>query len=205
MSKRRTDVVPATRESVTDIPRRLFRNQSEWEAWLAGHCISSPGLWLRIAKKSANLKSVTYQQALEVALCYGWIDGQKKSHDDESWLQKFTPRGPRSIWSKINRAKAQALIKEGRMRAPGLAAIEIAKKNGRWDAAYDSQRSGELPEEFRAALEANPKAKAFYATLNSANRYSILFRLQTAKREETRRKRIAQFVRMLEKHEKLHP
>lgn len=183
----------------------LFEDQQTWETWLAGHCETSVGLWLQLAKKSADLRSVTYQQALEVALCYGWIDGQKKTYDQDSWLQKFTPRGPRSIWSKINRAKALELIESGRMQPAGLAAIERAKTNGQWENAYDSHRTAEQSADFQLALEANPKAQEFFATINSQNRYAILFRIQTAKKPETRQKRIEQFIAMLERHEKLYP
>jgi len=192
-------------KSEKDLPVRLFRNPKAWEAWLARHFNSSAGLWLRLAKKAAGLQSVSYPEALEVALCYGWIDGQKKSFDEESWLQKFTPRGPKSIWSKINRAKVLELIEKGRMRAAGLVAIERAKENGQWDAAYDSHRTATPPGDFEAALNKSPKAKAFFSTLNSQNRFAILFRIQTAKKPETRQKRIDQFIRMLEKHEKLYP
>lgn len=172
---------------------------------MAGHNDTSAGLWLRLAKKGATLPSVTYAEALDVALCHGWIDGQKKKWDDESWIQRFTPRGPRSIWSKINRAKALGLIEEGRMQAGGLAAIERAKANGRWTAAYDSHRTAQVPPELEAALGRNPKAKAFFEALNSQNRYAILYRIQTAKKVETRQRRIDQFIRMLEQHQKLHP
>ena len=189
----------------TDLPVVLFKDQKAWEAWLRKHFASAAGVWLRVAKKSAQLQSVSYQEALEVALCYGWIDGQKKSFDEECWLQKFTPRGPKSIWSKINRAKALDLIEHGQMRPAGLAAIESAKKNGRWDAAYDSHRTAAPPSDFIIALNKDMKAKAFFATLNSQNRYAILFRIQTAKKVETRQKRINQFVEMLAKHEKLYP
>lgn len=192
-------------KSNKDLPVILFQNQKAWDSWLVEHAGSSAGLWLRLAKKSANLESISYQEALEVALCYGWIDGQKKSFDEESWLQKFTPRGLKSIWSKINRAKALALIEQGRMQPFGLAAIAQAKENGRWDAAYDSHSTATPPEDFLAALDQSPKAKAFFATLNSQNRYAILFRIQTVKKAETRQKRITQFILMLEKHEKLHP
>ncbi len=195
----------AIETSETDLPVMLFKNQEEWEAWLSKRYASSAGLWLRLAKKSGELQSVSYQEALDVALCYGWIDGQKKSHDGESWLQRFTPRKPKSIWSRINQAKALGLIKHGRMRPAGLAAIESAKRDGRWDAAYDSHRTAAPSHDFQTALNKNPKAKAFFATLNSRNRYAILFRIQTAKKDETRQKRIEQFVRMLAKHDKLHP
>ena len=147
---------------------------------------------------------MTYEEALGVALCYGWIDGQKKGFDDQYWLQKFTPRGAKSIWSKINTEKAEKLIASGEMRPAGLKAIEAAKQDGRWDAAYESQKNISVPEDFQSALEKNKKAKAFFATLNSANRYSFLFRLQTAKKAETRKKRIRQFVEMLEKGETFH-
>ncbi len=143
--------------------------------------------------------------ALEVALCYGWIDGQSKGVDALSWLQKFTPRGPRSIWSKINREKVEALIESGAMRPAGLAAIEQAKQNGRWDAAYDGPRTAEVPSDLQAALDRNAKAAAFFTTLSSRNRYAILFRIHHAKKAETRARRIAQFVSMLEKHETLYP
>ncbi len=182
----------------------LFNNQKSWETWLASHCESSPGLWLRLAKKSSDIQSVTYQEALDIALCYGWIDGQKKSYDDESWLQKFTPRGTRSIWSKINRSKALKLIEEGRMTPSGLASIERAKQNGQWEAAYDSHRTAAIPEDFESALGSSPKAKTFFATISSQNRYAILFRIQTAKKAETRKRRIEQFIDMLEKGKTLH-
>ncbi len=183
----------------------LFEQQHDWAAWLDEHHGTSPGVWLRLAKKASGLQSVSYDEALEVALCYGWIDGQKKSYDDASWLQKFTPRGAKSIWSKINRAKAEALMASGRMQPAGLKAVESAKQDGRWEAAYDSPRSATVPDDFQAALDQNAEAKAFFATLNSANRYAILFRIQTAKKAETRAKRIQEFIRMLEQHEKLYP
>lgn len=183
----------------------LFADQKAWKSWLANNFASSAGVWLKLAKKLADLQSITYQQALDTALCYGWIDGQKKSGDKSFWLQKFTPRGPKSIWSKINRAKAKQLISGGSMQAPGLAAIERAKANGRWQAAYDSHRTATLPEDFRQALDHNYAAKAFFSTLNSQNRYAILFRIQTAKKIETRQKRIEQFIAMLKKKEKLYP
>ncbi|MDQ3083035.1 MAG: YdeI/OmpD-associated family protein, partial [Gemmatimonadota bacterium] len=147
----------------------------------------------------------SFTEALDVALCYGWIDGQRRSFDEESFFQRFTPRRKKSIWSKINRAKAADLIKCGRMRPAGLAAIEAAKADGRWDAAYDSGRTAEVPEDLQAELDANPDAKAFFATVSSQNRYAILFRVQTAKKPETRAKRIKQFVGMLARKETLHP
>lgn len=188
-----------------DLPIVLFERQDDWAAWLDEHHATSPGLWLRLAKKAADLQSLSYAEALDVALCYGWIDGQKRSYDESSWLQKFTPRGAKSIWSKINREKAQQLIESGKMKPAGLKAIERAKDDGRWDAAYDSQSSADVPSDFQAALDSNPEASAFFATLNSVNRYAVLFRIQTAKKAETRAKRIQQFIGMLERHEKLHP
>jgi uncharacterized protein YdeI (YjbR/CyaY-like superfamily) len=183
----------------------LFEQQNDWATWLDKNYATSSGLWLRLAKKAADIKSVSYAEALDVALCYGWIDGQKKSYDEQSWLQKFTPRGKKSIWSKINREKAQELIERGQMQLAGLQAIELAKQDGRWDAAYDSQSNATVPSDFQAELDKNAEAKAFFATLNSANRYAILFRIQTAKKAETRTKRIQQFIRMLENNEKLYP
>lgn len=183
----------------------LFKDQQQWASWLEAHHASSPGIWMQIAKKSSGLTSVSYVEALEEALCYGWIDGQKKSHDESSWLQKFTPRGPKSVWSKINREKAQELVKLKRMKAAGLKAIEAAKQNGCWDSAYDGQSKASVPPDLQAALRKNARARAFFETLNSANRYAILYRLQTAKKAETRQKRLEQFVRMLENHEKIHP
>ncbi len=188
-----------------DIPMMLFKSQEAWATWLSKNHAKSSGVWLQIAKKTGDLKSVSYAEALEAALCYGWIDGQKKALDESAWLQKFSPRGSRSIWSKINRQKAEELIASGRMQPAGLAAIEKAKRSGQWEAAYDSQRTVGVPADLQAALDQNAKAKAFFATLDSANRYAILFRLQTAKKAETRARRLEQFVRMLENHEKLHP
>jgi uncharacterized protein YdeI (YjbR/CyaY-like superfamily) len=195
----------STKKSPTELPVILFEDQDGWATWLAANHAASPGLWLRIAKKAAGITSLSYDEALEVALCYGWIDGQKKSYDDGSWLQKFTRRGAKSIWSKINREKVQALIERGRMQPAGHAEIERAKQDGRWDAAYDSQRVAAVPDDLQVALDGNPAARAFFATLNSRNRYAILFRIQTAKKPETRAKRIEQFVRMLAQHETLYP
>jgi len=189
----------------TDLPILSFASKKKWADWLARQHDKSSGVWLKLAKKGSEIPSVTYDEALEVALCYGWIDGQKKGFDDKYWLQKFTPRGARSIWSKINTQKAEKLIKSGEMKPAGLQAIEAAKQDGRWDAAYESQKTISVPDDFQAALDKNPKAKAFFVTLNSVNRYAILFRIHNAKKAETRAKRIQQFVGMLEKGEKLHP
>jgi uncharacterized protein YdeI (YjbR/CyaY-like superfamily) len=193
------------RAATNDLPILLFTRQKGWAAWLGANHVRAPGVWLRIAKKGAGLESVSYDEALEVALCYGWIDGQKRSYDESSWLQRFTRRGAKSVWSKINRAKAEDLIERGKMKPAGLEAVVSAKKDGRWDAAYDSQRGATVPPDFQAALDANSKARLFFSTLDSINRYAILYRLQTAKQAETRAKRIAKFIGMLEKREKIHP
>lgn len=181
-----------------------FKNEKAWTIWLEENHASSPGLWLKLAKKDSGFPSVTYPEALEVALCYGWIDGQKKAFDESWWLQKFTPRGPKSIWSKINREKAEALIKSGEMKPAGMKAIEAAKKDGRWEAAYESQSKIEVPGDLQEELDRNPKAKAFFETLKGANRYAILFRIHNAKKPETRAKRIQQFIGMLERGETVH-
>ncbi len=180
-----------------------LKNQRAWESWVSAH-LASTGTWLKLAKQSARTKSLTYQEALEVALCFGWIDGQKKSFDEHYWLQKFGPRGSRSIWSKINRSKAERLIREGRMEPSGFAAVESAKRSGQWDRAYDSQKTAEPPRDFLKVLNKNGRAKAFFGSLDSQNRYAVLFRIHNAKKAETRAKRIEKFVAMLERHEKLH-
>jgi uncharacterized protein YdeI (YjbR/CyaY-like superfamily) len=182
-----------------------FASQSKWADWLAKQHDKSAGVWLKLAKKDSGIPSVTYAEALDIALCYGWIDGQKKSFDEKYFLQKFTPRRPKSIWSKINVEKAEQLIASGQMKPAGLKAIEAAKADGRWAQAYASQKNISVPEDFQAALNRNKKAKAFFETLNSANRYAFLFRIETAKKAETRAKRIQQFVETLEKGEKFHP
>lgn len=182
-----------------------FASHSKWASWLAKEHDKSAGAWLKLAKKDTGISSVKYQEALDIALCYGWIDGQKKGFDDNYWLQKFTPRGPKSIWSRINTEKAESLILSGQMKPAGLKAIEAAKADGRWALAYDSQRNISLPEDFQAALDKNKKAKAFFATLNRANRYAVLFRIQTAKKAETRTNWIEKLIKMLEENEMIHP
>jgi uncharacterized protein YdeI (YjbR/CyaY-like superfamily) len=182
-----------------------FENQEEWEAWLDRNGSSSPGVWLRLAKKSSGQSTVSYAQAVESALCFGWIDGQKRAESEHFWLQRFTPRTAKSIWSKINKTKAEALVAAGRMRPSGLREIDRAKQDGRWEAAYTSPSNSIVPDDLQRALEANPKAKKFFATLNSRNRYAILFRLQNAKKPETRARKIAQFVEMLSDGKTLHP
>ena len=186
-------------------PKRLFKSKAEWTEWLDKNHAKSTGIWLRLAKKDSGLKSVSYKEALDTALCYGWIDGQKKPEDERTWLQRFVPRSPKSIWSKINREKAQALIASGEMKPSGLAAIESAKKDGRWEAAYDSPSKATVSADFQTAIDASPRAKAFFATLESRNRYAVLWRIQTAKKPETRARKIREFIGMLERGEKLHP
>lgn len=185
-------------------PIRTFKRKQNWAAWLGKNHRDNSGLWLRLAKKDSGLESVNYQEALEVALCYGWIDGQKRPESEESWLQRFIPRGPKSLWSKINRAKALVLIASGEMKAPGLEAIEQAKQSGRWEAAYDSPKGAAVPRDFQTALDASPRAKTFFETLDKANRYAVLWRIQTVKTAETRARKIKQFIDMLERKEKIH-
>jgi uncharacterized protein YdeI (YjbR/CyaY-like superfamily) len=196
-----------TKKSATvadESPARLFKRRKDWSAWLEKNHRASSGIWLRIAKKNSTLQSVTYGEALEVALCYGWIDGQKRPESEVAWLQRFLPRTPRSLWSKINREKASALIASGDMKPAGVEAIENAKRTGRWAAAYDSPGGSAVPADLEAALDANPKAKVFFEALNKANRYAILWRIQTVKKAETRARKIEHFVGMLERHEKIH-
>lgn len=182
----------------------LFKSAKDFEAWLKKNHATSDGLWLKIAKRGSNETSVTYPEAVEIALCWGWIDGQKKSLDDQHYLQRFTPRRARSVWSRINVNKVQALIDAGRMQAPGEAQVEAAKADGRWARAYDGARTSTVPEDLQAALEAEPAAKTFFASINASNRYAILWRIQTAARAETRARRIAQLVGMLARGETIH-
>ncbi|MBO9680107.1 MAG: YdeI/OmpD-associated family protein [Acidovorax sp.] len=182
----------------------LFKSAKAFETWLKQHHATSPGLWLKIAKRGADEASVTYPEAVEIALCWGWIDSQKKGLDEQYFLQRFTPRRARSVWSKVNVDKVAALIKAGRMKAPGLAQVETAKADGRWAQAYDGARTSVVPEDLIAALDAAPMAKAFFSTINAANRYAVLWRIQTAVKAETRAKRIAQLVEMLARGETIH-
>jgi uncharacterized protein YdeI (YjbR/CyaY-like superfamily) len=182
----------------------LFPSKQDWTAWLHKNHRKSAGLWLRIAKKGSGLESVSYREALEIALCYGWIDGQKRPESEEAWLQRFVPRGSKSLWSKINRQAALALIASGQMKPAGLEAIESAKRSGQWEAAYDSPSVAAVPGDFKAALDASPKAKQFFETLDRANRYAVLWHIQTVKRAETRSRKIEQFIAMLERGEKIH-
>jgi uncharacterized protein YdeI (YjbR/CyaY-like superfamily) len=196
--------VPAAKTPKEEQPVVAFETADDWAAWLEENHATSPGVWMRIGKKGAGLRSATHQEALDVALCYGWIDGQRKSLDETSFLQKFTRRGARSLWSKINRAKVEKLIESGRMRPPGLAEVERARQDGRWEQAYDSYRTATVPDDLQAALDASPKAKDFFATLSRTNRFAILFRVQTARTPETRARRIRDLVAMLERGETLH-
>ena len=189
----------------TDYPIKLFKDQKSWESWLAKHWARKPGLWLRIAKKASGLKSVNYAEALEAALCHGWIDGQRLAHDAHTFLQKFTPRRPKSIWSKINIAKTKVLIAAGRMKQGGHAAIASAKADGRWKAAYQAQRIARVPRDLALALAKNPAAKAFFATLSGQNRFAIIFRITTARKSETLSKLVIEFVAMLERGETIYP
>ena len=188
----------------TTTPARLFSDKEAWAAWLEKNHQKAGGLWLQLAKKGSKLQSVSYGEALEIALCYGWIDGQKKGESEDLWQQRFVPRSANSIWSKINREKAVVLIKNGQMRQAGFEAVKRARRNGRWKSAYDSQSRSVVPSDLQVALNANAAAQAFFDVLDSANRYAILFRLQTAKKPETRAKKIQQFVEMLANNQKIH-
>ncbi|MDX3358539.1 YdeI family protein [Streptomyces griseoaurantiacus] len=190
---------------VTQDPETVtFASAEAFEAWLGENHAASPGIWLKLRKKGPEVVALDYAQALEVALCYGWIDGQKATFDDQWWLQRFTPRRPGSRWSKINRDKATALVEQGRMRPPGQAEIDRARADGRWEAAYDGARTATVPEDLAAALAAVPAAAAFFETLDRRNRYAVLYRVQDAKKAETRARRIEKFVAMLARGEKPH-
>lgn len=182
-----------------------FAHQAEWAQWLARHHAGSKGVWLAHAKKGNPNGTVTYAEALEVALCFGWIDSQKKSLDDQHFLQRWTPRSAKSIWSRVNRDSALRYIEEGKMQPPGLAEVERARRDGRWDAAYDGPARAAVPPDLQTALDANPAAAAFFPLLSAQNRYAILFRLQNAKKPETRAARLAKFVTMLARGETIHP
>lgn len=188
----------------SEYPIQFFEDQESWENWLEENHDSSSGIRLQIAKKQSGVVSLSYEEALESALCYGWIDSKKETFDEKTWLQRFTPRGAKSIWSKVNKEKAEFFIKNGRMKSSGMKAIEVAKKNGQWDGAYEPQSSATIPEDFVIELNKNSVAKAFFETLDSRNRYSILFRIKSAKKQETRMKRIQEFIMMLEKGEKIY-
>jgi uncharacterized protein YdeI (YjbR/CyaY-like superfamily) len=187
-----------------DLPLLPFASRDAWEAWLAENQETSKGLWLQLAKKGYGIPSITYPEALEVALCYGWIDGQKGAIDDRYWRQKFTPRGARSVWSRINRDKAIDLEAQGRMQPRGRAEVETAKRDGRWEAAYAGQATITVPDDLQAKLDANPAAREFFAKLDSVNRYAILYRIGAVKKPETRARNIEKFVAMLAEGKKIH-
>ena len=188
-----------------DRPTMEFASAADFESWLAAEHTASTGIWLKIAKKASGIDSVDYSQALDIALCYGWIDGQKDGVDDTYWLQRFSPRTATSKWSQVNRQRVAKLIADGRMRPAGLAEVERAKADGRWDAAYASPRNVEVPDDLRQALAADPEASAFFATLDSKNRFSVLYRIGDAKKPATRAARIVKYVAMLHDHERIHP
>lgn len=183
----------------------LFKDKDEWEAWLEANHASSTGIWLQIAKKGCAVRTVSYADGVEVALCFGWIDSQNRSGPDGFFYQRFSPRGPKSIWSKVNRAKALGLIESGKIRPAGLATIEKAKQNGRWDAAYDGVSTATVPDDLADALKKNKKAGKFFQQINSQNRYAILFRLQKTQKPETRGKLLQRFVEMLAAGETIYP
>jgi uncharacterized protein YdeI (YjbR/CyaY-like superfamily) len=187
-----------------DLQAIAFASSIEWEEWLEDHHAACEGVWIKMAKKDAGIASVRYPDVLESALCFGWIDGRREALDERYFLQRFTPRRPRSKWSRINRDKDESLIEQGRMRPAGLAEVERAKADGRWEAAYESQRRSQVPDDLQRELDARPTAQAAFAALNSQNRYAILYRLQDARRPETRAQRLAKFVAMLESGKTIH-
>ena len=188
----------------SELPIVEFRTQLEWARWLELNHAQASGAWLKLAKKGSGATTVTYDEAVEEALCYGWIDGQVARHDERYYRQRFTPRRPRSRWSQTNCGRAERLIAEERMKPAGLAQVEAARADGRWEAAYPPPSSAKVPEDLQRALDENPKAKAFFETLNGANRYAIVYRVHDAKRPETRARRIDEFVAMLAQHRTLH-
>lgn len=188
-----------------DLPILPFASRGAWKQWLADQHATSRGLWVKLAKKNSGIETVTYAEALEVALCYGWIDGQKNAFDQDYFLQRFTPRLPKSKWSKINCAKVEELTAQGAMQPAGLREVQRAKQDGRWEAAYDAQSRAVVPDDLQQELNKNDEAQAFFATLDRLNRYAILYRIQDAKRPETRARRIATFVAMLSEHKKVYP
>jgi uncharacterized protein YdeI (YjbR/CyaY-like superfamily) len=190
--------------SIKDQPTVEFASRGEWEAWLDANHASSPGVWLKLAKKGSGFVTISRPDALEVALCYGWIDGQAASLDDAYWLQRFSPRSRRSKWSQINREAVTKLIESGQMKPAGLAEIEAAQKDGRWDAAYASPRNIAVPEDLTAKLNEHAGALALFEKLDSRNRYAILYRIAEAKKAETRLRRIEKYVAMLLRGERIH-
>jgi uncharacterized protein YdeI (YjbR/CyaY-like superfamily) len=186
------------------LPVLSFQSREYWDAWLNEHAVSSSGVWLRFAKKSSGIPSVSKPEAIETALAYGWIDGQLDAFDEQYWLVRFTPRGPKSKWSRLNRDTAERLIATGIMGGRGLVEVEKAKSDGRWDAAYEPQSTAKVPEDFRDSLEQHPRAKAFFETLKGANRYAIIYRINDAKNAKTRAARIEKFITMLEIGQTVH-
>jgi uncharacterized protein YdeI (YjbR/CyaY-like superfamily) len=189
----------------SDLPIMPFASREAWEAWLEEQHATSDGLWLKLAKKGSGIETVTFAEALDVALCYGWIDSQADKFDGDYWLQRFTPRKPRSKWSQVNREKVAKLIEAGRMKPAGLREVERAKADGRWDAAYEPPSTATVPDDLRAELGKNVAAREFFETLDRTNRYAILYRIQDAKKPETRARRIAKYVEMLAEGKKLYP
>ena len=187
------------------LPVLTFADAVEWRAWLEQNHASAAGVWIAIAKKRAGADSVRYPEVLEEAICFGWIDGRRERHDDERFLQRFTPRRARSPWSRVNREKAEALIERALMAPSGLAEVERARADGRWERAYAPQSAATIPDDLQRELDARPAAAAAFAGLSSQNRYSILYRLDQARREETRARRLEKFVAMLEAGETIHP
>jgi len=188
-----------------DLPIRTFASRQDWADWLAAHAEDAPGVWIRFAKKASGIASVTYDEALEAALCFGWIDGQVKRFDERYFLQRFTPRRRRSVWSKRNVGIVERLSREGRMQPRGLREVECAKADGRWEAAYDGPKNAKPDPELEKALRGNKKAEAFFESLSKRNQFAILYQVQTAKRPETKRKRIDKLVAMLAEGKKLYP
>jgi len=195
----------ATRKPSPELQTLAPQHAQAWWDWLAAQHTTSPGVWLKLNKKASGAVNLSYAEALDAALAWGWIDGQKASLDEAAWLQKFSPRRPRSIWSKINREKIQALIDAGKLQPAGLAVVDAAKQDGRWDAAYDPPSRATVPDDFRSAIDASPAAAAFFPTLDATNRYALLHRVHTAKKPETRARRIREFVAMLARRDKLYP
>ena len=193
-----------TFETKAELPVIPFKSQEDWEKWLEKNHEDAAGLWLKLAKKDSAINSVTYAEAVDGVLCYGWIDSQKASYDEQFWLQRFTPRRPRSKWSKTNRERATELIEQGKMKAAGQREVEQAQQDGRWEAAYSPQSTATVPDDFKQKLAENPTAEAFFAKLDSRNQYAILYRIQDAKRPETRARRIDKFVAMLDEQKTIY-
>ena len=187
-----------------EYPILLFRDRAHWTRWLDRHHATERGVWMRFARKGSSFTSVTYADAVESALCFGWIDGQVRKYDDDSWIQKFTPRGRKSVWSRINVERVTRLSAAGEMRPAGQAAVDAARADGRWDSAYASPSNIEEPEDFLAALHRNRKATAFFSTISKSNRYAVLWRIHTARKPETRARRIKDLVAMLARAETFH-